>query len=178
MFQMAALLKWTSDNNIPFYVQGEKYFEGYEDAVRKLYGTGISYVDRVSIHVRRAANPVDATEPAYSENAFYAKLDDDYYVRAMALFPGENFLVFSDDIEWCKQNPIFFGCEFSEGKTELEDMNLMAGCKHNIIANSSFSWWAAWLNTNLEKKVIAPARWFADPSNEHLIEIPSSWKRI
>ena len=73
----------------------------------------------------------------------------------MAMFPNEKFLVFSDDIDWCKKQPIFKDCEFSEG-TELEDLNLMASCKHNIIANSSFSWWAGYLNPNADKRVIAP----------------------
>jgi len=185
MFQMAALYAWTKDNNIPFFVQDEKYFKKYENEIRQLYSDGIGSIDKVSIHVRRAKNPINPQEPAYSENSFYVDLghhlhedmSDNYYVRAMAMFPNEKFLVFSDDIEWCKNSPIFKGCEFYHG-TEIEDMNMMASCKHNIIANSSFSWWAAWLNKNPNKKVIAPARWFADHNNDYLIGIPQSWTRI
>lgn len=186
MFQMAAFYAWTKDNNIPFFVQDEKYFKKYEDDIRRLYGDGITYIDKVSIHVRRAKNPINPSEPAYSENQFYVDLghhlhedmSDNYYVRAVAMFPSEKFLVFSDDIEWCKQSPIFRGCEFSEGKSEIEDLNAMASCKSNIIANSSFSWWAAWLNPNPDKKIIAPAKWFSNPEDEKLIGIPDSWIRI
>lgn len=185
MFQMAALYAWTKDNNIPFFVQDEKYFKKYEKEIRDLYSDGISSIDKVSIHVRRAKNPINPSEPAYSENSFYVDLghhlhedmSDNYYVRAMAMFPGKKFLVFSDDIEWCKNSPLFKDCEFFHG-TELEDMNMMASCEHNIIANSSYSWWAAWLNKNPNKIVVAPARWFADHSNDYLIGIPSSWIRI
>lgn len=188
MFEMAAYYAWTKDNDIPFFAQDEKYFKKYEQEIRHLYGAFITDrgIDKVAIHVRRAKNPIDPREPAYAENGFYVNLghhlhedmSDNYYVRAMKLFPGEDFLVFSDDIEWCKNSPIFQGCAFREGGSEIEDMNSMASCKHQIIANSSFSWWAAWLNPNPEKKVVAPKKWFADPANDHLIGIPDSWIRI
>lgn len=187
MFIMAAFYAWTKDNNIPFFVQSEDYFKRYEKEIRDIYSEGITGgTDKVSIHVRRAKNPINPSEPAYSNNSFYVDLghhlhedmSDNYYVRAMALFPNEKFLVFSDDIEWCKQSPIFTGCEFSEGKSEVDDLNAMANCKHNIIANSSFSWWAAWLNPNPNKKVIAPAKWFSIEAHEPLIGIPQTWTRI
>lgn len=186
MFQMAALYAYCKDNGYPIFVQNEKYFKKYENEIRTLYSEGIGFIDKVSIHVRRAKNPINPNEPAYSNNSFYVDLghhlhedmNDNYYVRAMALFPGENFVVFSDDIEWCKQQEMFKGCSFAEGGTEIEDMNLMASCKHNIIANSSFSWWAAWLNPNPGKTVIAPKQWFSNPEDEKYIGIPSSWTRI
>lgn len=188
MFILAAHYAWTKENRIPFFVQDEKYFSKYADEIRKLYSNGIEMCkeDKVAIHVRRAKNPLNPQEPAYSQNPFYADLghhlhedmSDSYYARAMALFPGEKFLVFSDDIEWCKGSELFKGCEFAEGGTALEDMNRMASCKHNIIANSSFSWWAGWLNPNPNKIVIAPKQWFANPEHEYLIGIPDTWKRI
>ena len=183
----AAELAHCWDNNYPIFVQDEKYFKKYEAQIRQLYGDGIvpNSIDRVAIHVRRGKNPINPDEPAYSENPFYENLShhlhedmsDNYYVRAMAMFPNEKFLVFSDDIEWCKQSPIFKDCEFSHG-TEIEDMNMMASCKYNIIANSSFSWWAAWLNPYPNKIIVAPKQWFADIKNESLIGIPSTWTRI
>lgn len=185
MFMMAALYAYCKDNNYPLFVQDEKYFKKYENDIRQIYGEGIGFIDKVSIHVRRAKNPINPSEPAYSENSFYVDLghhlhedmSDNYYIRAMAMFPNEKFLVFSDDIEWCKQSPIFKDCEFYHG-TEIEDMNQMASCKSNIIANSSFSWWAAWLNPNPSKVVIAPKRWFSDEENEKFIGVPSTWIRI
>ena len=186
MFMMAALYAFCRDNNYPLFVQDEKYFKKYEREIRELYSVGIPPTqNRVSIHVRRAKNPIDPNEPAYHENSFYVDLghhlhedmSDNYYVRAMALFPDEEFIVFSDDIDWCKKQPMFKDCLFAHG-TELEDLNQMASCKSNIIANSSFSWWAAFLNKNPDKIVIAPKQWFADINNEHLIGIPKKWIRI
>jgi Glycosyl transferase family 11 len=179
MFEAAALYAYTRDNAYPFFVQDEKYFKVYEDDIRLLFGGGIIScgVDRASIHVRRTDY---VNNPFYIDLSNYQRADmsDNYYVRAMAMFPSEKFLVFSDNIGWCKNSPLFDGCEFSEGQDEVGDMNLMASCKHNIIANSSFSWWAAWLNPNPDKIVVAPKQWFSDPNNEKLIGIPKTWRRI
>lgn len=186
MFIMAAHFAYCRDNGVPFFVQDEKYFLKYEKEIREMYGTGIGFIDRISIHVRRGKNPMNPGEPAYSDNKFYVDLGhhlhheniDNYYIRAMALFPNEKFLIFSDDMEWCKKQDIFKDCEFSEGNSEVEDLNLMASCKSNIIANSSFSWWAAWLNPNPDKVVVAPQKWFSNPEDEKLIGIPQKWIRI
>lgn len=192
MFQMAAFLAYCWDNNIHFFVQDEKYFKKYEKQIRELYGTGIDQRNKgyIGVHVRRAKNPINPQEPAYSENPFYANLmhhlhedmDNNYYVQAMDYFWKKGygkFKIFSDDIEWCKQCPIFEGCEFVEGGTEITDMNELASCEHQIIANSSFSWWAAWLNPNPNKIVIAPKQWFANPEHDkQFIDLPKSWTRI
>lgn len=94
----------------------------------------------------------------------------EYYRKALCLMSErtkpEMFLIFSDDIEWCR-NEIsgFLGniptvyVDWNKGKNSFRDMQLMSLCKHNIIANSSFSWWGAWLNQNPDKIVIAPSRW-------------------
>lgn len=193
MFQMAALLAYCWDNGYHFFVQDEKYFKKYEQQIRQLYGDGIDghLKGYVGVHVRRAKNPINSDEPAYSENPFYVNLmhhlhedmSDNYYVRAMEYFRKKfgykiEFLVFSDDIAWCKNSPIFRNCSFHEGN-EIEDLNAMANCEHNIIANSSFSWWAAWLNPNPNKIVIAPKQWFADSENDkQFIGIPETWIRI
>ena len=68
---------------------------------------------------------------------------------------------------------------FVEGHSEVEDLWLMSLCKHNIIANSSFSWWGAWLNNNPNKKVIAPKKWFGDHVNLNTSDLlPESWIKI
>ncbi len=187
LFLMAAWYAHAKDNNIPFFAQDEKYFAKYADEIRELYSTDIvpNSIDRVAIHVRRAKNPINPDEPAYAENGFYADLghhlhedmSDNYYVRAMAMFPGEKFTVFSDDIEWCEKQAMFKNCEFSYG-TELEDLNKMASCKHIIGANSSFSFWAAWLGEYPGRKTIFPKKWFSNPDDEYLIGIPERWTRI
>ena len=84
-------------------------------------------------------------------------------MKAIKQMPKDSlFLIFSDDIAWCKANfpdlPEKF--VFIEGNADHEDLLLMSHCKNNIICNSTFSWWAAWLNSNPEKKVIAPSKWF------------------
>lgn len=166
MFQLAYLHAQMRSGKIPdIYLQDEKYFENYKDEIRQMYSQDISHIDQVSIHVRRGD---------YVRNPFYVDLSKtNYYERAMEQFPGESFLVFSDDIEWCKDQRMFEGCEFSEGNTEVEDLNLMASCKAHIIANSSFSWWAAYISGN---KTIAPKAWYADGIERTVI--PKQWIRI
>ena len=104
----------------------------------------------ISIHVRRGdyigrvRHPVQGME---------------YYNKAMKHFSDTNFIVFSDDIEWCKEN--FKGDEFTFiQEDDYIDLYLMSMCQHNIIANSSFSWWGSYLNQNKDKIVIAPDNWF------------------
>lgn len=161
MFQHAYMYAQARSGEIPdIYVQDPCYFDEYADEIKAIYGEGIGRVDQVAIHVRRGLNPSNPTEPKYSENMFYINLmDTDYYERAMAEFPNESFVVFSDDIGWCKEQDIFRDCTFSEGNNEITDMNLMASCKGVIMANSSFSWWAAFLSKG---KVVAPKAWYAD----------------
>lgn len=161
MFQGAYLYAQMMRGQIPdIYVQDPYYFDDYRNQIKQLYGDGIGKLDMVAIHVRRGANPINPNEPMYCDNPFYVNLmDTDYYERAMLEFPDEDFLIFSDDIEWCKKQDLFAGCEFSEGKTEVEDMNLMASCKGIVMANSSFSFWAAYLSN---AKVIAPKQWYTD----------------
>lgn len=165
MFQLAFIYAQFRSGYIPdIYVQDPYYFDEYRDEIRKMFGDGIEEIDMVAIHVRRGD---------YVNNPFYVDLTQTpYYQDAMAEF-SDNFLVFSDDIEWCKKQKIFNGCEFSEGRNELDDMNLMASCKGIIMANSSFSWWSAYLSN---AKVIAPKEWYTD-GVERTKCLPE-WKRI
>jgi hypothetical protein len=94
------------------------------------------------------------------------------------------FYVFSDDVAWVKENLAINGKLYfvtgNEKKHAYIDMQLMAMCKHNIIANSSFSWWGAWLNDHNGKIVVAPRQWFADPVKNviHNNIVPSQWIRL
>ncbi|HEX6123838.1 MAG TPA: alpha-1,2-fucosyltransferase, partial [Pyrinomonadaceae bacterium] len=94
-----------------------------------------------------------------------------------------HYFVFSDDIEWCRTNLSFAGPtrfvddDFGPRKFR-DDLRLMSACKHFVIANSSFSWWAAWLNPDSDKTVIAPTEWFRDPSLDTRDLIPEEWLRI
>lgn len=162
------------------YFQTEKYFKEYSNEIKKLfeqpkfmYGivAGISWekcgvyinvaTNTCSIHVRRGDYLKSPNHhPEQSMN---------YYMKAIKQMPKDTvFLIFSDDIAWCKQNfpdvPEKF--RFVEGNTDYEDLLMMSLCKNNIICNSTFSWWGAWLNNNPDKKVVAPAIWFG-PAYAH-----------
>lgn len=175
MFQGAYIYAEAKRGEIPdIYVQDYTYFDEYRDDIKKLYGEGIGQVDMVAVHVRRASNPINPDEPKYAENSFYVNLmDSNYYEEAMLQFTEVDYLIFSDDIEWCKTQPLFSGCEFSEGRTEVEDLNLMASCKGIITANSSFSWWAAYLSN---AKVVAPLAWYRDGIER--TTCPPEWLRL
>lgn len=139
------------------FFQSEKYFKESRRQILSLFPKK-QKINKVAVHIRRGD---------YLKNqAYHNVLSIEYYLEAFKLFPN-NFLLFSDDIEWCKS--IFTGMEFEfyEGENDLEEMLTMSCCEHNIIANSSFSWWGAWLNTNEHKKVVCPSQWVG-PQLKHL----------
>ena len=178
LFQYAFLYAESRRRGVDFYFQDPKYFEGYEEEIKQLFGEGIGYLEQVGVHVRRAGNPINPEEPKYIENPFYVNLGDtDYYDRAMAMFPSEKFVVFSDDPQWCrekwKDNP---NVQVMDKGNEIEDFNLLSSCRDLIIANSSFSWWAAYLCPNETKKIIAPKEWFSDGLER--TKCPDNWIKI
>lgn len=154
------------------YVQDEAYFVEAADKVKSLFRQGIGEkIDAVAIHVRRGD---------YIGNDFYIDLTKtDYYKKAIDLFPDSRFMVFSDDIEWCERNFVKFSGHFSfaQGKSEVEDMNLMAACKGHIIANSSFSWWGAYLSP-FSEKIVAPSVENWHPDGVERTVCPNNWIRI
>jgi hypothetical protein len=132
----------------------------------------------VSLHVRRG----DYMEPKFYER--YGKVCTlEYYQRAidhmLSINTRAKFYVFSNDIDWVKQNLNIANVayiDFNQGKDSWQDMMLMSHCRHNVICNSSFSWWGAWLNPNPEKVVIAPKRWYSDIEAPYIT--PNSWIRL
>lgn len=168
LFKQAYLYAQFFDGNIPdIYLQDQKYFFRHANKIRKIFGTGIGFLPCIAIHVRRGD---------YVNNPFYVDLfADGYYERAMAEFGDANFMVFSDDIEWCKQQEVFKNCDFSDQRDEVTDLNDMASCVGHIIANSSFSWWGAWLSPH-KGKVIAPKKWYSDGIER--TSLPDHWIRI
>lgn len=159
------------------YYQYDRHFIKYRENILDLFRVDDIYINKinkiyedikgeykttVSIHVRRG----DYIKLKH----YYNILTMEYYNNAVELFNEHVlFIVFSDDIEWCKTNMKYkniYYCEYTEdvGLTHEEtDLILMSMCDHNIIANSSFSWWGAWLNTNKNKKVVSPKRWYVNP---------------
>ena len=156
------------------HFQSEKYFIEHKNEILKLfeidditknyllekYGEILNQ-DTCSIHVRRGDylglqnhHPIQPIE---------------YYQKAINIIGKENhFLIFSDDIKWCEENFSFLKNKtFVSDNLDYEDLYLMSMCNNNILANSTFSWWGAWLNKNKNKQVIIPSKWFG-VSNLHL----------
>jgi hypothetical protein len=140
------------------YYQSEKYFADQAPLIRRQF----EFIDNItqrepadcSIHVRRGDYlQKSAWHPPCTLNYYYKPA-----IERMRKVGCKTFQVFSDDPAWCRQH--FPGMEIIEGQNEIQDLALMSKCKHQIIANSSFSWWAAWLNSNPNKSVIAPIIWF------------------
>ena len=136
----------------------------------------IQKTNSVSLHVRRGDYLKLQHIHGLCDISYYEKAID--YIALHTVNP--HFFLFSDDIKWVKENlkinHPFTVVNINSGKNSPWDMWLMKNCKHNIIANSSFSWWGAWLNENPQKIVIAPQKWTT--SNTSTDIIPHEWKRI
>ncbi len=162
------------------YFQSEKYFmqsndkiRSYLDPNKKITISGLdSFSNTVSIHVRRT--------DYIKSNGYHPVQTIEYYQKSLEIIGEyENLLIFSDDISWCKSNFNFPRMKFIVGNDELDDLWTMSLCSHNIIANSSFSWWGAWLNRNPNKKVISPINWFGEHVNLDVSDIvPDGWIKI
>lgn len=171
MFQFAKLYAAAREEGSDFYFQDTKHFEKYGKEIREIFGQGIGYLPYVGIHVRRGD---------YVGNPFYCQLwETGYYIDAIDLFPNRKFIVFSDDMEFAKK--YFEGDKFAfdESPNEIDAFNALASCDSQIIANSSFSFWAAYLNGNPSKKVVAPTydKWYSDGNSTRTV-IPPSWIRV
>ncbi|WP_339658672.1 alpha-1,2-fucosyltransferase [uncultured Polaribacter sp.] len=174
------LLKLTGNEFIKGYFQTEKYFTGIRailldqftliQSISKETNTVakniLSSKNSCSLHIRRGDYVSDK-----KANSVHGTCDLNYYKNAIQLINDTHqnitFFVFSDDISWTKENLHIENAIYVDNKTiPHEDMYLMSLCKHNITANSSFSWWGAWLNKNDNKTVIAPKNWFVNKENE------------
>jgi len=156
------------------YFQSEKYFAKHTAEIKRLFDVDQyegAFKDTIGLHVRRGDYlNVQDNHPCLSM---------EYYSAALKEFPEEfKVLVFSDDMEWCKSNFKGDRFEFVEGQEDHEDLLKMVRCSDHIIANSSFSWWGAWLSGE-NGKIIAPKKWFGikGPADSSDL-IPKRWKRI
>lgn len=176
------------------YWQSYRYFEGVADDLRRELqfrhapdpenARMIDLIESsasVSLHVRRG--------DYVSNAAFSAALgacDAGYYRRAVAKIsseiPNPKFFVFSDDADWAASNLELPGntvfMRHNLGRSDVVDFRLMTHCKHFIVANSSFSWWGAWLSPRKDKCVIAPERWFNKDKSPPTDRIPPGWFRL
>jgi hypothetical protein len=176
------------------YWQTEKYFVDIADIVRREFtikyaqdlqnravAEEIAATQAVSVHVRRGDY---VSDPPTSQVHGVCGLD--YYARCVSLIaqkvPSPHFFVFSDDPDWVVQNlhldyPTTLVSQVDPSKS-YEDLRLMSLCRHHIIANSSFSWWGAWLNAKPGKLVFAPQRWFQDTSVDTRDLLPEGWIKV
>jgi hypothetical protein len=168
------------------WFQSEEYFREHKKEIldlfspseeivnylRSKYADIIDHPFAVAVHVRSYL----MEDP---DQKVYVNLGMDYYKAAMVLFPEEAlFVVFSPQMKWCKENFSSLGknVRFVEGEKHYHDLYLMSMCKHNIICNSTFSWWGAYLNQNPDKKVIAPSKWFCPSYNHDTRDLlPKEW---
>jgi hypothetical protein len=186
-----AILQLSDGAYLNGYWQSPKYFEGFKDIIKKDFtlknfpasniqtlAEEIKSQNSLCVHVRRGD---------YVGNKFHEVVDNEYYRKGLdrisTMTTIEKIYVFSDDINWCKENisfeiPTFFVEDEYSGEKGEGHMYLMSKCKNFIIANSSFSWWGAWLATYENKIVICPKQWFGDASIDTSDLIPKEWIRI
>lgn len=178
------------------YWQSEKYFVDIADLIREDFRIVIApsaanaamlqqikQSNAVALHIRRG-NFVNVPEV----NKVHGTCSPEYYAAAIAYITERVkdpvFYIFSDDLGWAKahlnmQYPAVF-VDLNDAAHDYEDLRLMQHCRHQITANSTFSWWGAWLNNNPTKIVVAPKQWFADPIKNAQTKdlVPESWVRL
>lgn len=172
--------------------QSEKYFKDIKDIIRKEFEIkeilsdnnktildNILSENSVSVHLRggdyvrgKKSNFHGVCSPGYYQEAFKK-------IRESVESP--HFFIFTDDLEWAQKHIELPEPNFIISKKDnkpYEELFLMSKCKHNIIANSTFSWWGAWLNNNPSKIVISPTKWFNDRNVDSKDIIPESWIKM
>jgi hypothetical protein len=178
------------------YWQNVKFFAGSEEIIKQdfmfrnlpdqsntVFLNRMKKCESVAIHIRRGD---------FKNLPVLGTIGREYYIKAINYLTEKLykpvFFFFSDEMKWVKENfnTINSDCSLNyvdinnSTDREVEDMRLMSNCKHNIIGNSTFGWWGAWLNTNPGKIVIAPEKLFAEPSIDNQLQgmIPDNWMRL
>ena len=168
--------------SMDFYMEGywqcEKYFNAHRQEIMDILSRGLlasllpryDFTDSCALHIRRG--------DYLSSGGFHPVQSLSYYEKSLDILqPQGNILIFSDDIPWCQDNLNFQKMIFVANNSSIDDLFLMSLCPSIIMANSSFSWWGAWLNSNKDKKIIYPRDWLGDPSAP-LPEFPSDWRAL
>jgi hypothetical protein len=185
-FAFCEIPKYDKDFEIMGYYQSEKFFIEHRTEILNLFEMDDFYSKIIqdkyekildkeicSIHVRRG--------DYLFVQQILPFLSIDYYKSAIEKVGKEKlFLIFSDDINWCKNAFSFIPNKvFIEGNNDVVDLYLMSRCNHNIIANSSYSWWGAWMNNSPNKIVISPNVWFGPQGPKEMEDIiPKNWYKI
>lgn len=187
-------LKFGSNCYLNGYWQSEQYFTGVSEVIRNEFQFTssqdtanlkmealIKSSNSVSIHVRRGDyihNPATVKFHGICSDVYYRQAVK--FVSEKVQFP--HFFIFSDDMDWVQQNlalshPVTF-VNINDENSAINDLRLMSRCQHHIIANSSFSWWSAWLNNYKDKIVVAPTKWFNDTSIDTSTVLPDKWYKF
>lgn len=185
------ILRLRGDLYFDGYWQSERYFKPIASLVKQelklqipvltrfqMWQNLIQTSEAVSVHVRRG----DYTLLSMA-NRFLRPCGLDYYEKATSVLLPQlqqpTFFVFSDDLVWAKTHLHFpVPTHFVEGNSAAEDLVLISQCQHHIIANSTFSWWGAWLAAFPDKKIIAPQQWFATERFNTKDLLPDDWERV
>jgi hypothetical protein len=186
-----AFFTWEDESYLHGYWQSEKYFADIADHLREVFvmippmspenadmAARIAAGPSVALHVRRG-DYVALGASAICDQAYY-----DAGLRAVTAGATDapTVFVFSDDPGWARDNLVVpfdkVVVDLNGRDTAYEDMRLMSLCQHNVIANSTFSWWSAWLNRNPAKRVAAPVRWFANDHQRNPDILPQDWIAI
>jgi hypothetical protein len=173
------------------YWQSEKYFAPIEPTIRSdfTYKTDLCLPAKEVLREINNANSVcvNVRRGDFVVNKFHGSYGVDYFQKAQKILEEKisdpRYFIFSDDMDWCRENlgflsPGVFVAHDYAGYKFQDYLRLMAACKHYIIPNSSFAWWAVWFNQNTDRVVIAPKIWFNDDRFDTSDLIPSHWIRI
>jgi Glycosyl transferase family 11 len=176
------------------YWQSPRYFENVAEAIRRevrvrapmdevnrAVAGRIAATTSVSVHVRRGDYVANA-----ATNRYHGVCGPEYYAAAEKWLADRvgplHLFVFSDDPEWAEANLRFASptsvLRHNDAEQDHEDLRLMTGCRHHVIANSTFSWWGAWLSPHPDKTVIAPRRWFGEAAHDTSDLVPREWVRL
>lgn len=166
------------------YFQSEKYFINNKKEIVELFN--ISDYEKDIVNKVLGLNKIKSKTSIHVRRGDYLKFSDvykicdlEYYNKSMTMFEDTTFIFISDDISWVKDNFSGGNIIYSPFKDEMMDLTLMTMCDNNIIANSSFSWWGAYLNKNKNKKIVAPKKWFSENSkNDESDIIPNDWIKL
>lgn len=182
-------IPYTPNMKLRGFFQSEKYFKHNKAQILALYAPSDSIVryltkkyrsiidhpNSVAVHFRDFTIEVPADK-------FFKDIKINYYKQALSLFPNDAlFVVFTNNPKRCREifSKLPYEFIFIEGEKHFHDFYLMSFCKHNIICNSTFSWWAAYLNPNPDKIIICPKKWY-NPSfvNDEMDLLPDEWIKL
>ena len=186
-FDPALLACCPDHTSLHGYFQSEKWFLHIANSIKNDFTFLNDIVTQASSQLKHWENPIalHVRRTDYIVNsANHPVMPLNYYQTALDQYAADRqVVVFSDDPAWCKQQPLFLNSRFTvvDNSDNRIDLYLMTQCSDYIIANSSFSWWGAWLSNNANKRVIAPACWFGTgytSTHDTKDLIPDTWTRI